>query len=431
MSRSSRAVGAAFSPLVMIVLAVVVVASLAGLAVLSAYAPELEDGNDGGAHALSNSAVGYRGAVKLLRATGTPVSLSRGRRPANAFDSLTVATPPPGANAGRVERQAGNGGGRNSVGQVIEPALLGLAPVLVVLPKWTTVAESRRPGWVTTLGPWPEEAALAVLPAGVRAGLDLERRAAPATVQLARPSGQPVGRPVRIETLQTLSGGAVARGEWIPVVKDPSGAVVMAMKRGSRLYVLTEPDLLNTHGVKTLAGAETAVAVLGLARAADAPVAFDLTLHGFQRTRSLLRLMLEPPLLGVTLLMATLAVFAGFHATVRFGPARETGRTVALGKRALADNTAGLVRLAGREHRMAGPYALLVRAAVARAIGVPRALGDVELEGFLDRVGAASGASARYSALAASAAAAKTPDDLMSVARDLHRWKQEMTRGRQ
>ena len=115
---------------------------------------------------------------------------------------------------------------------------------------------------------------------------------------------------------------------------------------------------------------------------------------------------------------------------VRFGPAREADRTVALGKRALADNTAGLVRLARREHRMAAPYARLVRTAVARAIGAPRTLSDAELDAFLDRVGAMTGVTPQYSVLAANAAKARTPKDLMSVARDLHRWKQEMTRGR-
>lgn len=428
MSRSSRAVGAAFSPLVMIILALVVVVALAGLAVLSAYAPELENGNDGGPHPLSKSAIGFQGVARLLQDTGTPVTLSRGRRTASAFDSLLVVTPAPQANGAPANNEDR---GRSPMGQLLQPALLGQAPVLVVLPKWTTVAEPRRPGWVTTLGPWPAEAVLGVLPAPLRAGLALDRRPAPALLQLIRPGGQRVGRPVRIESLQTLSGEALARNAWIPVLTAPSGAVVLAMKRGSRVYVLADPDLLNTQGVKTLAGAETAIAVLDLPRAEGSPVIFDLTLHGFQRTRSLLRLMLEPPLLGLTLLMAALAAFAGFHATVRFGPAREADRTVALGKRALADNTAGLVRLARREHRMAGPYALLVRAAVARAIGAPRALSEDELDAFLDRVGATSGASARYSALAASAAAAKTPDDLMTVARDLHRWKQELTRGRQ
>ena len=57
---------------------------------------------------------------------------------------------------------------------------------------------------------------------------------------------------------------------------------------------------------------------------------------------------------------AALAAFAGWQTVIQFGPTLQGGRVVALGKRALADNTAGLVRMAKREHHMASPYALLV-----------------------------------------------------------------------
>ena len=144
-----------------------------------------------------------------------------------------------------------------------------------------------------------------------------------------------------------------------------------------------------------------------------------------------MRLLLEPPLLGMTLALVALAAFAGLQAAVRFGPARETGRAIALGKRALAENTASLVRMARREHHMAAPYALLVRAAVARAIGAPRTLSDGALDGFLDRVSRIMGATDTYTALADQARAAKTPGDLMRVAGALYRWNQELTRARQ
>ena len=440
MSRTSRAVAGAFSPLTLIVLALIAVVAMAGLGVLSAYAPELKSGDDGGGHALSNSSVGYAGIVKLLRASGVPVTLSRGAVGLNAGDSLLITTPPFGANADQVRDRVRKSGDRrrDAVGVTGNRALTELTggPILIVLPKWSAVPEARHRGWVSTVGPYPVEGVLEIMPESFRSGLGLTRGQAPAWVQLTRPSGQQIGRPVRIESLQTLSGKSLsATGNvapiWIPVLYAPSGGVILAMRRGTRIYVLSDPDLINTQGIKSLAGAETAVAVLGLLRAEDAPVIFDLTLHGFQRTRSLLRLMLEPPLLGLTLLLAALAAFAGFQAVVRFGPAREADRTVALGKRALADNTADLVRLARREHRMAAPYARLVRTSVARAIGAPRTLSDAQLDAFLDRVGAMTGVTPQYSVLAANAAKARTPNDLMSVARDLHRWKQEMTRGRQ
>lgn len=398
----------AFSPLTMIALVVVGVVSLTGLGVLSAYAPELKSGNDGGTHGLSKSSVGFGGIVRLLQATGVPVVMSRGALGPGAQGSLLVLTPttqtPPDQIADR-----------DHVG-----------PTLIVLPKWNALPEADEPGWVSTLGTVAPSDALDVLPDDIRPGTRIAQKAGLVAARLQRPDGERLGGPLEIETFQTISGR-----DWIPVVVDQRGAAVVALRRDTQVYVLAEPDLLNTQGLKRLAGAQVAVGILDVVRADGEAVVFDLTLNGFQRTRSLLRLMLEPPLLGVTLVIAALFVVAGFQAAARFGPAREKRRAVALGKQALADNTAGLVRLAGREHRMASPYAVLVRAAAARAIGAPRRLSEPELDAFLDRVGAQSGTEARYSTLATRAAEARTAGDLMAVARDLHRWKLEMTHGHQ
>ena len=408
MTRSSKTRDNAFSPIIVIVVALVGVVTFAGLGILSAYAPELRSGNDGGDHALSRAATGFGGLPPLLRELGEPVLLSRGALTGTSNESLLVLTP-----TGR------------STADLIEDIEHGGA-TLIVLPKWITAPDPARPGWVRTMGVNPAGEALSALPEALREGAGLVQREGRERIVLRRPNGVAFGGPVEIEGLRTLSGEG-----WISVVTDEGGAPVMAMHAETGIYVLTDPDLINTQGLKTLEGAQTAVALLGVIRAQGAPVVFDLTLHGFQRTRSLLRLMLEPPLLGMTLVLAALAVFAGIQAAVRFGPARKTGRVIALGKRGLADNTAGLVRLARREHHMAPPYALLMRAAVARAIGAPRSLDDEQLNAFLDRVSRSTGAAETYSALADQARAAKTPGDLMRVANALYRWNQEMTRARQ
>lgn len=408
MTRSARARDGAFSPVVVIVVALVGVVTFAGLGILSAYAPELRSGNDGGTHAMSRAATGFGGLPPLLRGLGEPVLLSRGALTEAANEGLLILTPTGRLTADRVDNFEHGG------------------PTLIVLPKWFTAPDPAHAGWVTTIGANPAGEALSILPHDLRQGADLVEREGRERIVLRRPNGMAFGAPVEIEGLRTLSGEG-----WIPVVTDERGAPVMAMHAETGTYVLSDPDLINTQGLKTLEGAQTAVALLGVIRAQGAPVIFDLTLHGFQRTRSLLRLMLEPPLLGMTLVMAALAVFAGTQAAVRFGPTRETARVIALGKRGLADNTAGLVRLARREHHLATPYALLMRAAVARAIGAPRSLDDEQLNAFLDRVSRSTGATETYSALAEQARAARTPGDLMRVANALYRWNQELTRARQ
>jgi len=399
----------AFSPLTIIVVLVVGVVALAGLGVLSAYAPELKSGDDGGGHALSRSSIGYAALPRLLQATGTPVVLSRGALGHGAVDSLLILTPPVGTPSTRVEDVRHEGS------------------VLIVLPKWNYAPLPDRKGWVSTIGAVSADDALSVLPEEVRRGTTLSDAPGRRSVSLRGGAGEILGKgPVVIDTHRRIAGA-----QWIPVIKDSDGGTVLAAHRESGLYVLADADLLNTQGLKSLAGARTALAMLDVLHGARTPIVFDLTLHGFQRTRNLGQLLLEPPLLGMTLVLAALVLFAGWQAAVRYGPARQNRRVVALGKRALADNTAALVRMAGREHHMGKPYALLVRAAVARAIGAPRNLMGDDLDAFLDRVGAVAGATRPYTALAENARAAKTPGDLIRVARDLHRWTQEMTRARQ
>ena len=408
MSLSSRASASAFSPLTIVVVVLVSVVTLAGIGVLSAYRPELKSGNDGGGHALSRASTGYGALPSLMRNLGVPVVLSRGALSAGSEGSLLVLTPSAETDTGRIEDIQHSG------------------PTLIVLPKWVPVPDPGRPGWISTAGVLPAPTVMQALPESLQKGTRLTARRGSARVSLRRPSGQTFGAPVQVEGLRTLSGKA-----WVPVVVDEQGEIVVGMHREARIYLLADPDLVNTQGLKTLAGARTAVAVLDIVRAPDAPVVFDLTLHGFQRSRNLLRLMLEPPLLGMTLALVAVAALAGFQAAVRFGPARVNRRVIALGKQGLADNTAGLVRLARREHHMATPYARIVRGMAARAIGAPRGLGDTALDELLDRVSRSSGAEHTYTALASQAAAAKTPGDLVQVAEDLHRWNQELTRGRQ
>lgn len=408
MSRSTKATGRAFSPVTVIVAVLVGIVTLAGLGVLSAYAPELRSGNNGGGHALSRASTGFGGLPHLLRGLGVPVMMSRGVLTDSSDGSLLVLTP-------TVE---------TSPDQIDDIEHYG--PTLIVLPKWVTTPDAERTGWVRTAGALPREATLSPLPDVMRENSGLVERPGRSTVTLRRPDGAAFGAPVEVESLRILTGAA-----WVPVVIDDRGGAVLAMHRETREYVLADPDLISTHGLKTLNGARTAVALVSIVRPESSSVVFDLTLHGLQRARNVLRLMLEAPLLGMTLALAALAALAGFQAAVRFGPARDAGRVIALGKRGLADNTAALVRLARREHHMAARYALLIRGAVTRAIGAPRNLDGAELDAFLDRVSRTTGATQTYTALAEQARAARTPGDLMRVAAALHRWNQELTRGRQ
>ena len=127
MTGSAQTRGRAFSPLVVIVVALIGVVTFAGLGILSAYAPELRSGNDGGNHALSRAATGLGALPPLLRELGEPVMLSRGALTETSNESLLVLSPVGRSAADRIE-DIEHGGS-----------------TLIVLPKWITAPDRPAP----------------------------------------------------------------------------------------------------------------------------------------------------------------------------------------------------------------------------------------------------------------------------------------------
>lgn len=355
-----------------IVVAVAVI-GFAAFLLLTAYAPDLRPGRDGGNHALSTSAVGFKGVVDLMRDTGTPVALIRDPAALHGT-ALVIATPGPDATPKAMRQFLAARGGR---------------PTLIVLPKWSVRRQTTNPTWVEQSGMLAETASIASI-----RGLGL------ITV-------------CRKEALQFLCGPS-ARS----VLRTADG-IVLARISARPVWVLADPDLLDNHALATLAGARRAVAVLSaVSPEPERPIAFDLTLNGFARRPNLLKLAFEPPFFSLTLCLLAAAALAAFHASVRFGVPGREDRALALGKLALAENVAALLHLAKRSHRTGAAYATLVAEDVARATGT-RLAGDA-LVAYLDGLGG----TATYSTLARNAAEARDDADLLGAAQALHRWKE-------
>jgi len=401
----------AFSARTILALVAVGLVSFSGLAVLSAYAPELRGGADGQAHALSASAIGFKGAVVMLKAEDVPTVISRAAPKVQTESTpLLVLTP-------------------SLVNDAQDLTPFGKQEhVLIVLPKWAVAPQALRLGFVDKVG---------IVEASPRA-TDLLKAYAPTTEIAHRKA---VTRPVLraggaifatgtylplgdIEGLQTISGEG-----WEPALVDEEGHIVLARSKTHQgVLVLADPDLLNTQGLAKLDNARAGMAILNTLRGGEG-VMFDVTLNGFKRGRGIGRLMLEPPWLSATLCGVAAALLLGLHGLARFGPTRLPGRAIALGKRPLVDNSAGLVRMARKEHELAPAYAALILAEVTREAGGDRTASAEETERWLGdlahRRGAASPAELR-----AEADRAKTPDDLLTIGRKLYHWKLEITRER-
>ena len=402
-----------------LVLIGVAVAAAIGFAALAAFAPELRASRDPRAHALSRSAVGYAGLVRLLQETGRPVLVSRDpshAKPRLATEGrpqkpgLLILAPPPGVEQAKLD------------------ALISSADtVLIVAPKWAAGPDSLHPGWAVNFGLIPSPATRS----GTRTDLLDVARAGGSSSPVLRPpeaGGGLFGQGTvlyfgPVDQLQSRTKGSAR-----PILVDQGGRPILLQARGD-VFVLTDPDLLNNHGLASLSTAHAAVALIDALRGyGDNPVTFDVTLNGLSRTRSLWRVALEPPFLAATLCVLAAALLTGWRAAASFGPVERRGRAVALGKRALVDSSAGLIRLTRREPRMAPRYAALVRSQAMAAAGA-REQAPEAADAYLDRL--AEGADrARFSGLVEEAGQAKTQAALMRAAEALYRWKSEVVRER-
>lgn len=404
-----------FSPKVVAALLLVALVAFAGFVVLSAYAPEMRGGGDPGAHALSRSAVGYTGARWLLEEQRVDVVVARRFPPHDADYAteavpLVVVTPPRGAKS-----------------DALEP-FFTVTPLLIVLPKWVTERDPVRPERVLKIGVGPA-APYSEMLKGLSAQTAVAGRKGWSSPVLTgvgagfEGARLPLGR---IDSLQTISGPG-----WEPALVDEAGEAVLACAKARAVCVLADPDVLNTQGVRSRDTARAGLAILNTLRGDGGPVYFDVTLNGLSADHNLLKLLLSPPLLSFTLCAAAAALLMGWHAMARFGPAAREDRALALGKQALVDNSAGLFRMAGKEHELAPAYVRLTEQLAARSAGGERApQGTGERIAWLDRMAAQRGITARLAELEREAEGARTRHDLLGLARRLHQWRAEMTRER-
>lgn len=391
-----------FSARVVAILVAIAVISFGGVMVMAGWAPELRDRNQAGDHPYSTSALGYNGFVRLMEAQGYPISVSRLERDLEARDwGLMIVTLPAYGDL-----------------DVIEDTSFQL-PLMVVLPKWYGRADPLNPARqadtrfidARTLNDrlrtiYPDAEILRVSPSTEMEG-DFDAGAVKPDVRLQL---------IRSNELETVVG-------------SPDGALV-AFDSDRGIYILTDPDMMNTFGLARAENALFATRLINYLRSSEGePILMDATLHGFERSENLLKMLFSVPYIGATLVALASALLLGWAAIVRFGPPAREARAIALGKQALADNTAGLVTMARREMKMAPGYASLIRRRLARALGLPRSLPDAQLTEMFDRMGPAESGGKTFSELEkALTGQAANREDLAQRARDLHHWRKAIIR---
>ena len=397
--QSGGAQDGAFNPATMVFITAIGALAFIAMLVLGAYAPDLRSGHNGGSHALSNAATGFSGLVRLAEETGRNPVIVRSESDFGN-ENLAVITPEHGSA---------------NLNKILD--VRGPRATLIVLPKWLTMADPLHGGWVRVLSLLsPDDPERTLDPAN------------PLTITRMKSNGEALvnaeaGVPTDMHFLapaivQMMSGKGLA-----PLITTKSGGIVLAKLARGNLYVLSEPDLINNHAMGDERQAKSALALLDyLNSTGNDGVLFDVTANGLGHSKSPLRLAFSAPFLAVTLTIFAAMLLAAWQALVRFGPIHRRARAIAFGKKALVDNSAALIRKAGREAHLGGRYVELIR---ERAIGLfrlPATLDPSHLDARLE----AMNVNRSFASAAEAACNARNRDDLLGAARSLNQWLEEI-----
>jgi hypothetical protein len=359
----------------------------------------------------SRSALGFAGIADILEQIGTPVIHTRYRSREKLGDGgvLVIAEP-------RLDPRS----------LIAANRLMGAKSVLLILPKWEGVEAKDHPGWIGNAElspPFPVQMALYLVDS------DAEFQRGPGADHWDHNEIGP--RPVLAAPMQFIMSEKLH-----PVVSQANRILVGELKRkGQRIFVLSDPDVLSNHGLENPANAAFAVALIGALRTGEGPVVFDEALNSVGASGpNILGQLFKPPLLPGVLLAIAAAILLLWATMPRFGAADPPAPALESGKRGLIDNIAALVGFSRRRSLIVVRFVEATVQDVARQLHAPRGLAGDDLTAWLDRVGRARGveigcAAAVEQANAVTMTKRADPAALVAMAQTISRWKQEIING--
>jgi hypothetical protein len=357
---------------------------------------------------LSRSAIGYAGIADVLRRLGIRVIKSQSDTAAKLSPGgVLVIAEPLSLTPSLSERTARAGA------------------TLLVLPKWSGIASTTEPGFVAHVDPVPE-----------RRARDVVRLTDPQAEVIRRDSAEAFSAgTLGVSTLLKAPVQLVRSTRLRPIVGSNDGMLVGEWGiKGHRVWVLSDPDVMANHAMADTANVAFSVALIEALRGDDGNVVFDETVHSIAMPSSSnpLRLLFRLPFLVATILGAVALLLALWAAIGRFGAPQSLEPPLRFGKQDLIENTARLIEFAGHQRPVVRRYVETSLRDLGQRLHAPTGLAGDALAAWLDRIGAARGAASSASALqrrAGDLPATATIQSLVALARDVHRFKQEIING--
>ncbi|MFO0751184.1 MAG: hypothetical protein U1F43_36750 [Myxococcota bacterium] len=383
----------------------------------------------------SRSAVGHQAFAAVLRALDFSVTVSRHRSAEKATRDKPLFI---------IEPAAGSDSESKRLHDLVMRAVQRRVPVVIVLPKWDADEQLSRDDWARQIGLRPLGDARDVLQ-------DVD--AAIADAQRGSPSGDWEGVVWRTEEAVSniyLRGNETA---WKVALKPTQGLttsdegpleallegsagdafpVLIARFRAAPVWVVSDPDLLNTMGLGTADHAPILYHLLTDVLVADG-VVIDEVVHGLQRAESIWSELFRFPIVLATFHLAGLLALALWASLRRFGKPAPRPPRVPTGKTTLLDNTATLLALGHHAGHGVREYFRSTLRGMARVYGLPSELSDDDRITAIADLARRRGTKNDVRALAAEAAALhdRRADErrALALARRIYTFRTEMIDG--
>jgi len=393
----------------------------------SGLAGDLNEPHTAGNDSFSSSALGHRAFAELLSRSGITVKRRRSHRIGALGDSTALVLAEP-------KREREGGLDAEEFRALTMAAVDRHFPIVIVLPKRVGGEDENHPGWIGAAEVMHPDSVLALMRRFMPLrDLTIKRRG-----QYSGACSTSWGERLAV----SLSPAQFITGRLTPVVTCDAGVLVGRMRfsttdgdstSGSEIYLVSDPDLVNTVG---LGSAENAGVVSGLllSRLHARTVWFDETLHHPVLSMSLATEMLRYPLVLALVQSLLLLGFIIAASVTRFGKARET-RPPDESKRALVNSIAGLLSATGRPAETLGAYLSQSLRDTAERYGLPADLRLEEAATRLAKIARSRGVHRDISHLSYLVDGLKQSSERQSqavlrVAQEIHRWHGDMNHDR-
>ena len=159
-----------------------------------------------------------------------------------------------------------------------------------------------------------------------------------------------------------------------------------------RIWILSDPDVIENHGLAKGRNAAFALALINSMRDDEGRLVFDETIHGMVNVvDNPFKKLFQFPYLIVLLLALSGTALLMWATTSRFGKPSQAPPAFDLGKSRLITNTASLLDRAGHHAFVMRRYVRETLRDAGRLFHAPRQLDDNQLAAWLDKIGTSRG----------------------------------------